>query len=739
MRDEGACGWIENEGKSKWGLGVVTNKEARYCGLQMRMAKKDEQENKTGFWWKVYLVYAFLLLFALAIVLRMGTVIFVEGEELLGLSRQQSLSPETTEAVRGNIYSADSSLLAVSVPLFNIRLDLHPSVVANDTFFKYLRPLCDSLHEMYPARSKEQYRQFLLKGRREKRRSLLLKRNVTYMELARMREFPIFEKGQFAGGFIVEEHERRRLPNGYLAARTIGYYNQESHYGVGLERTYDAELRGKDGFRLTQRIAGNVWRPVYSKDEVEPENGHDLITTIDIRIQDVAEAALQECMETNEAQHGCVVLMEVQTGKVVAIANLRKQEDGSYAEVMNYAVGEAVEPGSTFKLASTIAILEESHIDTAVKVPTGRLKYYSRWMNDSHREGWGELSFLEAFEKSSNVGISYLANEVFHSKQQRFVDYLCKMHLDRPLGLEIAGEGEPYIKNTSDKTWSGISLPWMSIGYEVKVTPMQILSLYNAVANDGKMVKPMFVQEIRRGNEVIRSFKPTVLVDKICSDQTLATVQAMLQGVVERGTATNLRNSLYKVAAKTGTAQMNYGQRGSERMTYRASVVGYFPADNPRYSCIVMITNPQKNRIYGGSVAGPVFREIADKVFATLMKGGEEPPMMHPDQVDTYMAGGYAEDIEKVYAGIGIESPQLEPTTFVRLRGAADNAQAFDEVSLVKDVVPNLTGMGLRDASYLLERYGLSVRIQGKGRVKRQEPRAGSPCRKGQTVLLYLG
>lgn len=704
------------------------------------MGKQAEKESgKTGFWWKVYLVYAFLLVFAVAILVKMAQVIFVEGDELLALSDKQSLRYEETEAVRGNIYSADSSLLAVSVPLFNVRMDLHPSVVSNDTFFKYLRPLCDSLHALYPSKSKEQYRQYLLSARRAKKRSLLIKRDVSYMELSRMRTFPLFEKGQFRGGFIVEEYEDRRLPNGYLAQRTIGYYNEETKVGVGLERAYNSDLEGTNGLRLTQKVTGNLWRPIRSEDEVVPENGHDVIATIDIRIQDVAEAALKECMETNEAQHGCVVLMEVRTGKVVAIANLRKQPDGSYAEVMNYAVGEAVEPGSTFKLASTIAILEESHLDTSVKVPTGRLKYYSRWMNDSHREGWGELSFLEAFEKSSNVGISYLANEVFHNKQQRFVDYLCKMHLDRPLGLEIAGEGEPYIKNPSDKTWSGISLPWMSIGYEVQVTPMQILSLYNAVANNGKMLKPMFVQEIRRGSEVVRSFKPTVLVDKICSDRTLSTVQAMLQGVVERGTATNLRNPLYEVAAKTGTAQMNYGQRGSERMTYRASVVGYFPADNPRYSCIVMITNPQKNRIYGGSVAGPVFREIADKVFATLMKGGQDPQPRHLGMEDIYMAGGCAADIEEVYEALGMESPQLEPTTFVRLRESIRGGKTFDEVGLMKDVLPNLAGMGLRDATYLLERYGLSVRIQGKGKVKRQEPRAGSPCRRGQTVWLYLG
>lgn len=703
------------------------------------MGRQIEKESgKTGFWWKVYLVYAFMLLFAAAIVFRMGRVVFSEGEGLLALSRQQSLRYEETDAVRGDIYSADSSLLAVSVPLFNIRMDLHPSVVVNDTFFKYLRPLCDSLHRLYPQRSSAQYRQMLIQARRAKKRSLLIKRHVTYAELSRMRRFPIFEKGQFRGGFIVEEYEDRRLPNGYLAERTIGYCN-ENGGGVGLERTYNKELAGVNGLRLTQKVSGDVWRPVRSEDEVDPENGHDLITTIDIRIQDVAEAALKDCMEENEAQHGCVVLMEVRTGKVVAIANLLKKADGSYQEHMNYAVGEAVEPGSTFKLASVIAILEESRMDTSVKVPTGRRKYYNRWMNDSHREGWGELSFLQAFEKSSNVGISYLANSVFGNKQQRFVDYLYKMHLDRPLGLEIAGEGIPYVKDTSDKTWSGISLPWMSIGYEVKVTPLQILSLYNAVANNGKMVKPMFVQEIRNGSEPVRRFKPTVLVDKICSDATLAKVQGMLEGVVEHGTARNLDNPLYRVAAKTGTAQINYGKRGSERMAYRASVVGYFPADNPRYSCIVMITNPQKNRFYGGSVAGPVFREIADKVFATLMKGGQEVQPMNPGSVDTHKAGGYARDIEEVYEALGIESPQLEPTTFVRLREEAQSAQSFNEVPVMKDVMPDLRGMGLRDASYLIEKYGMSMRVQGKGCVRRQEPRAGSPCRKGQTVWLYLG
>ena len=692
-------------------------------------------DKRTGFSRKVYVVYAFLLVFAVAVVFRMSRVIFVEGRGLLEKSDRQSLRYQKTPAVRGNIYSADNSLLAVSVPYFDVRLDLHPDVVCNDTFNQNLRPLCDSLHKMYPERSSAGYRQMLEKARKERKRNFLLRRNATYSEMSRLRTFPIFNKGQYKGGFIVEEKERRVRPHGLLASRTIGYYNQESATGVGLEQAYQKELCGIDGRRLEQKVSNGVWRPVYNSDAVQAENGKDLFTTIDIRIQDVAESALKDCMEINEAEHGCVVLMEVKTGKVVSIANLRKEENGTYHESMNYAVGEAVEPGSTFKLASTIAILEDSHCSPSIIVPTGKMQFYNRWMRDSHEGGWGDVSLQEAFEKSSNVGISYLANEVFHKKQARFVEYFKKMRLHKPLGVEIAGEGVPYIKDPSDKTWSGVSLPWMSIGYELKLTPLQILTLYNAVANDGKMMKPLFVNEIRQGDEVVKKFEPQVLVDRICSKETLEKVKTMLEGVVENGTATNLKNDLYKVAAKTGTAQMNYGKRGSEKITYRASVAGYFPADKPRYSCIVMITNPQKNRIYGGAVAGPVFKEIADKVYATLMKGGLQTESLPPAEAGAPASAGYAADISTVFAHIGLRDPKLEPTSFVKLRGGANRP---GEIVLMKEVMPDVRGLGLRDAVYLLEKNGLKVQVSGKGKVKRQEPEAGRTCAKGQQVFLEL-
>lgn len=697
------------------------------------------QNTNTNFWKRTWWIYLFFLLLAGCIVATAVKVSFIEGEHWRKLAQNQTLRYEETQAARGNIYSADNALLAVSVPIFTVRMDLHPSVVCNDTFYKYLRPLCDSLHKLYPAVSSQSFRNSLMEARKKKKRNLLIKRNVTYSELDKMRHFPIFNKGQYRGGFVVEETERRSRPNGILAARTIGYYKEDSKTGVGLERAYNTELQGINGHRLTQRVAQGVWRPVYSADEVKPENGQDLITTLDIRIQDVTEAALQRCMEENEAEHGCAVVMEVKTGKVVAMANLAKQADGSYAESQNYAVGEAVEPGSTFKLASTIAILEESKGKEDITkriVSTGEMKFYNRWMRDSHRGGWGDIPFSEAFEKSSNVGISYLADEIFHANPQKFVDYLYKMRLNKPLGVEIPGEGEPYVKNTKDKTWSGISLPWMSIGYEVKVTPLQVLNLYNAVANNGKMMKPMFVSSIRKGSETVKAFEPQVLVENICSKSTLSAVQGLLQGVVENGTGTVLKNPLYKVAAKTGTAQMNYGK--GQKITYRASIVGYFPAENPRYSCIVMITSPQGGRVYGGAVAGPVFNEIAQKIYATLMQGGREIP--EGEGFKPYPAAGYAADIQAVHKYIGERVPELEPTAFVRKNTLTANvSDAFSEVIMAKDVVPDLRGMGLRDASFLLERCGLKMRVQGKGRVKRQDPVGGSPCVAGQTVVIELG
>lgn len=724
--------------------------------------KKKEVKEDRQLWVKVYIVYAFILVFALAIVFRMLVVMFIERDELLKMSKEQSLKYEQVKAIRGNIYSIDKVLLAASVPEFTVRMDLHRSVVSADTFSLLLKPLCDSLHAMYPAVSALDYRKVLIKARKAGKRNFLIKRRITYSELKRLQTFPLFNKGQYKGGFIVEEGERRSRPNDPLARRTIGFYNQETHYGAGLEKQFNVDLQGVSGRRLTQRVANGVWRPIYSENEMQPQNGKDIITTIDTRIQDVAHMALRRCVEENEAHHGCAILMEVSTGRIVAMANLTRQSDGTYTEGVNYAVGESVEPGSTFKLASSIAILEEGTYDTATKVPTGIMEFFGRRMIDSHRAGYGEVSLQKAFEKSSNVGISYLAYETFHTNPQRFVDLLYKMHLNKKTGISLPGEGVPYIKNTKSKSWSKLTLPWMSIGYEIRQTPLQILTLYNAVANNGKMMKPELVVEIRQGDKIIEAFPPEVLCEKIASKRTIDMVKGMLEGVVKVGTARSLSKSPYRVAGKTGTAQVNYADK-SGRMEYRASFAGYFPAQQPLYSCIVMITRPQKNRLYGGDLAAPVFKEIADKVYATLLKDNPEGGGMINQNVrasNPTVAVGNGGDIKTVFNYLGFNDEQIDKSAYMYMRAQYINVQVESDVlvpnaspvfaekstgkydtktvSLMKDVMPNVIGIGARDAVYVLEKSGLQVQLYGRGMVVDQSIPAGHTVAKNTMVILDL-
>lgn len=701
-------------------------------------AEKNSKKGKDTMWVKVYLVYAFFLLFALAVMIRMAVVMFVEGKDLLARSEEQSLRYEEVKAVRGNIYAANGSLLAASVPVFTIRMDLSRKVVPDDTFKLYLRPLCDSLHNMYPDISSATWQSKLKKARKEGKRNFLIKRRIAYLDLLRMQRFPLFKKGQFRGGFVVEEYEQRNQPNRPLAQRTIGSFNAATGYGAGLEKAFNADLEGVSGHRLTQRVADGVWRPIYNDEAVDPKNGKDIITTIDTRIQDVAHAALERCVRDNEAHHGCAVLMEVATGRIVAIANLTRQADGTYAEKINYVVGESVEPGSTFKLASSIAILEEGLYDTTSVVPTGIMEFHGRKMIDSHREGYGKISFQQAFEKSSNVGIAYLAYETFHKNPQRFTDKLYAMHLNQMTGIEIPGEGRPYVKNPKDKTWSKLSLPWMSVGYEVQVTPLQTLSLYNAVANNGKMMKPQLVDEIRSGGRVIQKFEPEVLQEKIASRKTIDMVRDMLEQVVQRGTAKSLSKSPYKIAGKTGTAQINYATRGEQKMLYRASFVGYFPADKPLYSCMIMITEPQKGRVYGGNLAAPVFKEIADKVYATLLKdrpeGGQSWLVEAEKTENRPSAAGYGADLQQAFACLGLpSSDEVEETAFVRM----DNTEAYP-VNSTKDLMPDVRGLGARDAVYLLEKQGLNVQVSGRGRVRWQSVNPGDAIARNNTVWIEL-
>ncbi len=671
---------------------------------------------------RVNMMYICFLLVAFAIVGRTAFLIFVQGPKITEEVEEKTTRMIDVQAKRGNIYSADSSILVMTMPIFTVRMDLHESVVPKDTFNLYKRALADSLAKMYPKKSAKEYLKSLNEARskdlgvnprtKEPRgrgsRNFLIARNIRYAELKRLQTFPILKKGKNRGGLIIEESDRRIRVHQLLAERAIGYYNKESGRAVGLEGAYNDILKGRNGKRVERKVANGVWRPVFG-DQQEPENGKDIVTTIDMRVQDVAESALMRCLRRNNASHGCAVLMEVSTGEIRAIANLKRGTDSIYREEENFAVNESVEPGSTFKLASLIAILEAGKMDTGTIVPTGKMKFANREMKDSKEEGYGDISLKHAFELSSNVGIAYAARESFSQNEKTFTDYLYKMRLNQPLGIEIAGERPPFIKNPTTvvnkkKVWWGTSLPWISHGYEVLITPLQQLTFYNAVANNGTMVKPMFVKEIRSGGQVVEHFEPIVLASNICSKKTIEKVKDCLEGVVLNGTAKSLSKSPYKIAGKTGTAVANYAQRGVEKRRYRASFIGYFPADDPKYTCLVIVTDPSGFYKYGGEVAAPVFKEIADKVYATHLNMDSQLP-----------------DVENV------QTPEKNTLK-----------ESVEDRILSSKTIPNVKGLSAKDAVYVLEKLGYKVMVRGRGTVREQSINAGEPVVPGQQIWLRL-
>jgi cell division protein FtsI (penicillin-binding protein 3) len=687
--------------------------------------------------WRIRLIYFAMVCFAFLIIYKIIVIQFVEGDFWRKKAENLSLRYESVEAVRGSIYSSDSSLLATSIPIFDVKIDLHKTVIPTDTFTRYLNSLSDSLSRIFPEKTRDEYKKYLLLGRKKGKRDLLIRKNIDYTQLKRLRTFPLLKKGRYKGGFIVEEKDYRKMPFQILAQRTIGYKNIEENLYVGLEGAYSKELEGVSGKRLMRKIANGIWRPVESNNQIEPENGKDIISTININIQDVAESALMKCLDSNDADHGCAILMEVKTGYIKAIANLKRRSDGSYREDINYAIWESAEPGSTFKLASLIAVLEEGKFDTNTIVNTGVTFYAGKKMEDSHPEGYGKVTVTKAFEVSSNVGISEIVTRTFQKNPQKFIDYLKDMSLDKPLNIELKGESNPYIKDTKSTSWSKTSLPWMSIGYELLLTPLQTLTLYNAVANNGTMVKPLFVKEILQTGKLIEKKEPVVIKNSICSERTLKKVQSILEGVIEHGTAKHLLNTVYKIAGKTGTAKIGYAEN-KESKIYRASFVGYFPADNPKYSCIVVINNPKKGVYYGGAIAAPVFKEIADRVFATQLDINQNYKPSTANFKIPYVNYSLYNDLNEIYSYLQIpfncDSQGYEYVVCTK----KDSTVLYKNFDFNTKTVPNFYGMGSRDAVYIAEKLGLKPKIIGKGKVIGQSIPASSPVLKGSTIVFNL-
>lgn len=701
-------------------------------------------ENRKDILWRIYLIYIITAFFSLMIVYKIFQIQFVEGDKWREKSEAISTQLRKVQANRGNILAHDETFLAVSIPVFELRMDTKAEGISEEFFNNKIDSLAYNLSSLFKDRSGSEYREYIRKGRIQGNRYLLIKKNVTLSELKKVQKFPLFNIGRVEGGLISIAKSKRIKPYGNLASRTIGKEDGETQ-GLGLEKAYDKFLRGEEGLRMMEKLGGNLWRPVDQENTIDPIDGFDVYTTIDPRLQDVAESELERQLAMHQAGYGCVILMEVKTGDIKAIANLKRESDGKYYESFNYAIGEASDPGSTFKLATMIALLEDKYVTTHDKIATGNgeLIIYNHKLTDSKKGGHGTITVQHAFEVSSNVAMAKMVLDHYRNKPQQFVDHLKRMHLDRPLGLEIPGEATPTVKNKTDKDWSGLTLPMMSIGYEILLTPMQILTLYNAVANNGRMMKPRFVKEIRNRGQLVQSIHPVALEEKICSDQTLQACKSMLEGVVENGTAKNLNNTVYKIAGKTGTAVIannNKGYRSPSGKIYRASFCGYFPADNPKYTCMVVVNAPSNNVYYGNLVAGPIFKAVSDKVYASAFDINQNYYDKKRDGLSNRIPickSGVQDDIITVLNKLNINSRRADNYTLVHAV-SSEKQVVMKPLTDEENIMPDLRGMGLKDAIYILEKRGIQVRIKGKGMVRQQSVIPGSTLSGIAEVILEL-
>ncbi len=665
------------------------------------MAKREK-----NIMYRLYIVVGAMILIAFAISFKLINIQFVDGDKYRELALKNTTKNFTIPANRGNVYADDGSLLATSVPKYDIRFDA--MTVSDEDFNENLVPLSDGLSEMF-GKPSSHYQQLFRNARANKNRYVPVVRNLGYSNYIKVKGLPLFRKGPNKGGIIVEQRTVREHPIGIIAQRTVGdeAFDRPGYYAVGLEGAFNKLLEGKEGHRLKQKISQGQWKPVYDDNEVEPQDGFDIVSTINVNIQDVAHHALLKQLEYYEAEHGSVIVMEVATGEIKAVSNLGRTSKGEYYEKLNYAIGESHEPGSIFKTMALMAALEDKVVDTSTVIDTknGRKVFYGRSIVDSRHGGYGEISVARALEVSSNVALATIIDDGYSKNPNKFIDRLKSWHLHEKTGVAIKGEGTPMIPEPGHSKWSRNALPSMSYGYNLRMTPLQSLTFYNAIANNGVMVRPRFIKEVRAWNKQVSSYETEVINPKICSDKTLGEIQEILKNTVVRGTGKSLYSSNFSMAGKTGTAQTEYWMPDwKSNRRYVSSFAGYFPAENPKYSCIVVIHKPSiKKGFYGGDVSGPVFKRIAQKIFT-------DSPIMDAvegvDQTDPFIE----KDFQKYYS-------------------------LLQEAS---KTIPNVMGMAGMDAVSVLENMGMKVKYEGNGSVSKQSIKSGEPLKKGQQIILKL-
>lgn len=701
-------------------------------------------KEKKDILWRAYLIF-FGFIVIMFIVIGKTFTIQAEGVKTIFIGGNDSQEKIPTRTVkrfprRGEILDINRTPLVTSVSFFDIYMDA--TVCTKETFDKNIMELSQRLSALFPQMSSREYEMYIRKARERGNRYLKIKEKVNNEQRNKIRTFPIFNLGRNKGGLIdnIEIIVRKR-PHGELLKRTLGYYqkNEKGELRVGIEGAFYEFLIGEPGLEIEQKISTG-WKKTGQivKDAVE---GANIITSFDKGIQEVAHNELMNQMKNTNAKNGSVIVMDVKTGFVKAMVNLTKASDGEYYELYNHAVGTKEVPGSTFKLAALMAALEDNKISIYDTVDTApKYVYYGKHtLNEAHNNYYGKVTIKRAFELSSNV-ISRVIHKAYKKEPQTFVNRLKSFGLGESLGLDILGEPKPTLYAPGSPNWSGISLPWMAVGYEVQQTPMQTLAFYNAVANNGKMVKPQFVKEIVRGVQVVKEFKPIVLRQKICSDKTLKELQSCLEGVMQTGTGRRLTSSYFDIAGKTGTAEilndnMQYGAKGEKK--YLASFVGYFPVQNPMYSCIVSISASGEN-VYGASVSGTVFSAIANKVYAGSLKYHKaiNENAERINDIPISMDGNRF-DLQKILKSLGIKLEQNSYDEWVSTKALADKIE-FNKRFVGTKTVPNVVGMSAKDAVYLIENTGMSARIIGYGKVKTQTVPAGTAIFEGGLVELRL-
>jgi cell division protein FtsI (penicillin-binding protein 3) len=703
---------------------------------------------------RVYIVMIVIVVVAVTILTKAFKLIAVEGEFWRKEAAKKYMSYRDVTGSRGNILSEDGSLMATSIPYFDLYWDAATPNLSDDIFKKDIDSLAYNIaYYIAPQTTPGAWKEYLWRCRYEtKSRYTLIAKGLTFDQMQWAKTFPIFRLGKYKGGLVVMQDDKRSHPFKMLALRTLGYVKDDEGklLKVGLEGKFNKELVGNTKKVLMQNISEtkDMWMPVNDLSDATSPSATDLVTTIDINIQDITQNALIRSLNAYQAEHGTAIVMEVKTGKIKAIANVGLTKDGWW-EDFNYGIGRPIEPGSTWKLASMMALLEDQAVKLSdtIDIEYGKTKYFNETLEDAERLNVQTATVKQVFAHSSNVGISKMVYQTYKDKPAAYIKHIHDFMLHVPTNIEIEGELPPYIKNPDNPNdnWSGTTLPWMSIGYELQVTPLQLLTFYNAVANDGVMMKPYLVKELRQYGKTIKRYQDNIIKKRLASKATIEQLKELLEAVVEDnlGTARHLRTPQYRFAGKTGTAQLNYEKLSKTKQKiggYQASFAGYFPAENPVYSCMVVVHKP-KWGIFGGVVAAPVFREIADKLIASNI-ALSEPINLHgkpvpspatlPDDV------GYIDDIVKSMTAFKLKyEVHNTQEDWVYLRPKSDTVNVYTRNMLTRKQVPSVVGMGLKDALYVLENRGLRVRFSGYGKVVSQSLSPGAPTA-GQVIAIRL-